>query len=927
MFCDKCGGRLDGTETKCPVCGVELTPKAQEETTEQVVNEPAKEEKVDLFAMPTTTKEEIEKQEEVKEKKDNEFLKKLKAFFVKFKKPIIIVGAIILVVVIGLIIFNNVYDFTKINWNSDDEDANISFTGPRKISLSVDARDKEDYRINDITFEVTGGEILNTDGPKVEWQLPSENGEYTITAIAPSGKKIAKTIKVFVLDDKNEILYGVYEEEPKDDDDTDSDGLTNKEEQEKGTNPNKADSDNDGLIDKYEIETSKTDPLKYDTDGDGISDGDELVLELDPLKEDSKGDGVKDGDRTLTYTKTNKNNKVELEITGKGNIASTTVDILENDTFASMDGVLNKVYNFYTKGKLDSATVKIPYSVDELTAKGLTEDDLTLYYFNEDSKKLEIVETEVDKTNKVLIVKLNHFSKYVVGNKNLVLDDYSSDILFVIDNSISMYTTAQMDAAGYTSTGAVGNDKDFERIKLTKNMIDKFTGNYRFALGEFAGSYKTLVTFTTERDKVKDKADSLNTHWEVNTSGTNIVDALKQGTQTFSPTDKNGHYLILMTDGKDTTSSLSSNKSKIIELAKQHNVKICVIGLGKDLDIDVLSNIAKETGCDYYSVSEASALEKVYENVGAAINYNLVDTDGDGKTDGTIIADSGFIPKRDGFSFANFSSVQSMDGNCYGMAFFADLYYQKKLPMSRSATSFAKLGFLQNIDVKGYNLNGTYFSSQSKNLYDYRFKDDFMNIYFFKESPDDYRDRIENGVWKLKNKYYDGYVERGFVIQERGKKGDGFDKFERAFVDVDSDKLKSADSEGYQLLQAIYYLFSMQNQMHETTFNSSPDKAYQELVENLNNKVPAPSNIGGHEINSIKLIQDNNDANKFIIEVYDNNFPGETRYVYVTRSETHWYKFDWTQWTNDYVYEFKYDKNGDGELEDIDYGVSYVEFN
>ncbi|MCR4581189.1 MAG: VWA domain-containing protein [Bacilli bacterium] len=917
MFCDKCGAGLKGDEYNCPICGKQLKEGAPAEPNPNN----------NIFAMPTTTKAELETNAAIEAEKHNAKVNKMKGFLSKHKKPIIAVIAIIVLAIAGYIIFDHVYDYTKINWNNT-EDSNISFTGPRKISLSVDARGKKNSKIDDIKFEVTGGEIVAVEGSNVEWQLPSENGEYTITAIAPSGKRISKNIKVFVLDNKVEILNGVDQEDLKDEDDDDKDGLTNKEEKEKGTNPLKADSDNDGLIDKYEIETSKTDPLKYDTDEDGISDGDELVLELDPLKSDSKGDGVKDSERTLTYKKKNEKTGVEIEITGKGNVASTTVDILSNNTFANMDGILNKVYNFYTKGNLTNAKVTIPYTVEELTAAGLTEDDLTLYYFNEETKQLETVETEVDKTNKVLIVNLSHFSKYVIGKKSLTLNDYSSDILFVIDNSVSMYTTKQMEEAGYnSSTGAVGNDKDFERIKLTKNMIDKFTGNYRFAIAEFAGNYKSVISFTKEREEVKNKADSLKSNWTVSLTGTNIIDALKSGTQVFSPTDTNGHYLILMTDGKNTSGNLSSNKSTIISLAKQHNVKICVIGLGKDLDNDVLSDIAKETGCNYYSVSEASALEKVYENVGAQINYNLVDTDGDGKTDGTIIADSGFIPKRDGFSFANFSSVQSMDGNCYGMAFFADLYYQKKLPMSKSATSFAKLGVLQKREVKGYNLNGTYFSGQSKNLYDFKFKDDLMNVYFFKETPDDYRDRVENGVWKLKNKYYDGYIERGFVIQERGMKGDGFDKFERAFVDVDSEKLKNTDNEGYQLLQAIYYLFSMQNQLHNTSFTADPDKAYKELVENLSNKVPAPSNIGGHEINSIKLIQDNKDANKFVIEVYDNNFPGETRYVYVTRSETHWYNFNWTQWTNDYVYEFKYDKNGDGELENINYSVSYVEFN
>lgn len=58
--------------------------------------------------------------------------------------------------------------------------------------------------------------------------------------------------------------------------DSDSDGLTDEEEEIFGTNPNFADSDEDGLFDKEEIEIYYTDPLNFDTDEDGYSDGQEV---------------------------------------------------------------------------------------------------------------------------------------------------------------------------------------------------------------------------------------------------------------------------------------------------------------------------------------------------------------------------------------------------------------------------------------------------------------------------------------------------------------------------------------------------------------------------------------------------------------------------------------------------------------------------
>ncbi|TVX75750.1 hypothetical protein FPP74_12105, partial [Corynebacterium sp. NML180780] len=63
--------------------------------------------------------------------------------------------------------------------------------------------------------------------------------------------------------------------------DSDNDGLTDKEEAEKGTDPKKVDTDGDGLSDKEEVDGSKnngepTDPTNADSDKDGVNDGDEV---------------------------------------------------------------------------------------------------------------------------------------------------------------------------------------------------------------------------------------------------------------------------------------------------------------------------------------------------------------------------------------------------------------------------------------------------------------------------------------------------------------------------------------------------------------------------------------------------------------------------------------------------------------------------
>lgn len=65
-------------------------------------------------------------------------------------------------------------------------------------------------------------------------------------------------------------------EDPKQAVDADRDGLTDAEETTAGTNPNKSDTDGDGLADLAEVKVYRTDPKKSDTDGDGRRDGEEV---------------------------------------------------------------------------------------------------------------------------------------------------------------------------------------------------------------------------------------------------------------------------------------------------------------------------------------------------------------------------------------------------------------------------------------------------------------------------------------------------------------------------------------------------------------------------------------------------------------------------------------------------------------------------
>jgi len=116
--------------------------------------------------------------------------------------------------------------------------------------------------------------------------------------------------------------------------DSDGDGLTDEVEAFYGTSSNSSDSDGDYLPDQYEIEESNTNPNAADSDNDGLLDGlddtpgvltGEIILGTDPWNPDSDADGLLDGVEVIGWpitvngeTYTAHSNPLKIDTDGDG---------------------------------------------------------------------------------------------------------------------------------------------------------------------------------------------------------------------------------------------------------------------------------------------------------------------------------------------------------------------------------------------------------------------------------------------------------------------------------------------------------------------------------------------------------------------------------------------------------------------------------
>ncbi|NPE08811.1 MAG: hypothetical protein GNW80_11065 [Asgard group archaeon] len=121
------------------------------------------------------------------------------------------------------------------------------------------------------------------------------NAEFTKVTPAIIYNQVEELIYIFAEIEMNVNWFGIQK-------DTDKDTLGDIDEVTWGTDYLKADTDEDGLSDGFEIKISLTNPLIKDTDWDGLSDYEEAIIYLsNPLSVDSDRDDVEDGDEVLIY--------------------------------------------------------------------------------------------------------------------------------------------------------------------------------------------------------------------------------------------------------------------------------------------------------------------------------------------------------------------------------------------------------------------------------------------------------------------------------------------------------------------------------------------------------------------------------------------------------------------------------------------------
>lgn len=426
--------------------------------------------------------------------------------------------------------------------------------------------------------------------------------------------------------------------------DEDFDGLTNAEEQTLGTNPLVTDTDSDGLTDKEEVDTYSTNPTNEDTDSDGLSDGLEVELGTDPNNPDTDGDGIQDGDDSVEFEVSDEDTGVLVEITGKGDIKHdlSFSSLNEEPYFASAPAFISSVDITIENGEsIDEATITMPF--DTATLGDTDPSDLGIAYFDPETGEMEpLVDQVIDTVHNTVSGKTTHFSTYVLYDVAKMKEIFAGEFFgSVRGGGGSLVFVFDIDSSGSMSW----NDPSNIRKTVAKDLIDSLEPDDKVGVVDLDSSARILQEITTDKEAAKDAVDQINSY-----GGTNIGAAVTTAnTMLINEAEDGNKIQILLTDGE------GSYNQSYTQQAADNGIVIYTIGLGSSVDENLLRSIAEDTGGAYFQVNYAPDLISVFQ----MLKEETKDTDGDGLSDsaetngmrtfwGTIITTDPNNPDTDG---------------------------------------------------------------------------------------------------------------------------------------------------------------------------------------------------------------------------------------------------------------------------------------
>lgn len=402
--------------------------------------------------------------------------------------------------------------------------------------------------------------------------------------------------------------------------DTDEDGLTNIEEYKYNTTVFSTDTDGDSLSDYNEIMVYNTNPLSKDTDNDSADDKWEINNGFNPI--------VYNELFLVKNTIQGQNTSVEIELVADGDSASSfDCGVYENDQYyinSTLPGYLGSAYEFNIDGVFETAKIKYFFEEENINDEGF---EPVVYYYNTEQNILEEIETHWDGVSNYVTADLQHFSVYLLLNKNKFDEVWNTQIK---TPSLNENGESNLNVAFVVDlSGSMRGNK----LSTTKMAIGSFINiledTDQAGLISFTSSAKLHCNLTNNKEELVRSVDSMSAN-----GLTSIYTGLDKAVDMLINNSCDGYDMIIVfTDGYDEPSTTyDSYYKEIVDKAVEEDICIYTIGI-ETVDENLLTKIAETTGGKYYYASLISELQEKIDEVKEEAKEIKEDANGDGLID------------------------------------------------------------------------------------------------------------------------------------------------------------------------------------------------------------------------------------------------------------------------------------------------------
>lgn len=150
-------------------------------------------------------------------------------------------------------------------------------------------------------------------------------------------------------------------------------------------------------------------------------------------------------------------------------------------------------------------------------------------------------------------------------------------VMLALDTSLSMIDDGKLDQEQDAASAFVAEMRSVDRVGLI----------------QFGSTYDVVSPFTSNRTILTREIEGLSA-----AGNTRLYDALSSALLETATTVDGSKAIVLMTDGQDTESA--ADLAQVIALIEQTQIRVYPIGIGSDVDEQVLMQIAQTSGGHFY---------------------------------------------------------------------------------------------------------------------------------------------------------------------------------------------------------------------------------------------------------------------------------------------------------------------------------------